>query len=452
MINLIKKENINIGILETDFDIFYDIVNTFDNEKLKQEYIVDLDDYILPEYFKNRITIVLQTNDILIGYTTFEFKNKNNSSEVEINKLFVDASFKNKMMEQLLIESVIYVSGEVGARNVTAKVNENDTDLFNMYQSLGFYETSIHEDGSILSVNVSSIVASRKLNEKFRDIEPDSIDYKSLKLVKKLASGRDGNIYLTDDGKVLKMFKSTSFTFIKDREETLKYIKKLDVDEVVKPTNLVYYDGIFVGYIMEYLPEGNSLATMSINYSFEEKLEKIKKIEDAIKKLHSKKVYVCDLNPDNIFFNENGEVRLIDCDSFVVNKNIINQELVKKYQDPIYKLVSDKTDMYAFAVTCLELLTNEKIKEDANVHDIEKIYSINKSKLPTSFKNYFEIIFKTKDRYYLSESYEKYMNGIYDGDVEIQDDKKGNISVIILSIILFVIAIVGYLVFKFKIN
>ena len=29
MINLVKKENLNLGILETDFDVFADIVNTF---------------------------------------------------------------------------------------------------------------------------------------------------------------------------------------------------------------------------------------------------------------------------------------------------------------------------------------------------------------------------------------------------------------------------------------
>ena len=94
MINLVKKENLNMGILETDFDIFSDNVNTFSSDVIKKECLVDLDDYIIPEYFRNKITLVIQTNKMLIGYVTFEFKNNNNVSQVEISKLYVIDEFK----------------------------------------------------------------------------------------------------------------------------------------------------------------------------------------------------------------------------------------------------------------------------------------------------------------------------------------------------------------------
>lgn len=452
MINLVKKENLNLGILETDFDIFADIVNTFSSENLKKDCLLDIDDYVVPEYFRNKITIVIQTNGMLIGYTTFEFKNNNNSSQVEINKLYVLDEFKNKNMEYLLVEAVIYVAGEVGSRNVIVTVDEHDASLLNVYKGLGFYEVGINEDGSLLSVSVTSAVATRRLNDKFRDIPEDSVDYKTLKLVKKIASGRSGNIYLTQDGRILKMFTSTSFTYIKDREETLRYIKDLDMEEIVKPKHLVYYDGVFVGYIMEYLPEGEALWNKSSSYSFEEKIEKIKAIEDVMKKLHEKHIYICDLNPDNIFFDKEGKVKLIDCDAFVIKKNVVNDEVDKKYQDPVYKIVSEKTDLYAFAITSLQLLIDEKIDNNASFSDIEKIYNKNKNKLPVSFKNYYDNIFKTGDRYYLSESYERYLESMYEMDEtgQAHDKKSGKISVIILSAIIVVIAIIGYLVFKFS--
>lgn len=452
MINLVKKENLNLGILETDFDIFADIVNTFSSENLKKDCLLDIDDYVVPEYFRNKITIVIQTNGMLIGYTTFEFKNNNNSSQVEINKLYVLDEFKNKNMEYLLVEAVIYVAGEVGSRNVIVTVDEHDASLLNIYKGLGFYEVGINEDGSLLSVSVTSAVATRRLNDKFRDIPEDSVDYKTLKLVKKIASGRSGNIYLTQDGRILKMFTSTSFTYIKDREETLRYIKDLDMEEIVKPKHLVYYDGVFVGYIMEYLPEGEALWNKSSSYSFEEKIEKIKAIEDVMKKLHEKHIYICDLNPDNIFFDKEGKVKLIDCDAFVIKKNVVNDEVDKKYQDPVYKIVSEKTDLYAFAITSLQLLIDEKIDNNASFSDIEKIYNKNKNKLPVSFKNYYDNIFKTRDRYYLSESYERYLESMYETDEtgQAHDKKSGKISVIILSAIIVVIAIIGYLVFKFS--
>ena len=449
MINLVKKENLNLGILETDFDVFADIVNTFSSEESKKECLLDLDDYIIPEYFRNKITLVIQTNGMLIGYATFEFKNNNNISQVEISKLYVLDNFKNKNMETLLVEGVIYIASEVGSRNVLVTVDEHASFLLNIYQSLGFYEVGINEDGNLLSANVSSISRIRMLNDKFRDILPDSIDYKSLKLVKKIASGRSGNIYLTQDGRILKMFKSTSFTYTKDREETLKFIKKLDVDEIVKPKHLVYYDGIFVGYIMEYLPDGEALWDNSEKYSFEEKIDKIKEIEKVMKKLHEKHVFICDLNPDNIFFDKKGNVRLIDCDSFVIKNNVINNEVENKYKDPLNKIVSEKTDLYAFAITTLQLLIDKKIPNDANFNEIEKIYNKNKNKLPVSFKNYYDHIFKGKDRYYLTDSYEKYLNDMYN-DTSLLDENKrsGKISVIILSFIMVVIAVIGYFVFK----
>lgn len=451
MINLVKKENLNLGILETDFDIFADIVNTFSSEESKKECLLDLDDYVIPEYFRNKITLVIQTNGMLIGYTTFEFKNNNNISQVEINKLYVLDNFKNKNMETLLIEGVIYIASEVGSRNVLVTVDEHASFLLNTYQSLGFYEVGINEDGNLLSANVSSISKVRMLNDKFRDILPDSIDYKSLKLVKKIASGRSGNIYLTQDGRILKMFKSTSFTYIKDREETLKFIKNLDVEEIVKPKHLVYYDGIFVGYIMEYLPEGEALWDNSEKYSFEEKIDKIKEIEKVMKKLHERHVFICDLNPDNIFFDKNGKVRLIDCDSFVIKNNVINNETDNKYKDPLNKIVSEKTDLYAFAITTLQLLIDKKFPNDANFNEIEKIYNKNKNKIPVSFKNYYDQIFKGKDRYYLTDSYEKYLNEMYSDPSLLDENKRsGKISVVILSFIMVVVAVIGYFVFKMR--
>lgn len=451
MINLVKKENLNVGILETDFDVFSDIINTFSSENIKRDCLADIDDYIVPEYFKNKLTIVIQTNDMLIGYASFEFKTSNNSSTVEINKLYVLDEFKNKNMENLLVEAVIYVAGEVGSRCVTVTIDEHDSIMYNIYHSLGFYEVGINEEGSVLSINVSSAVITRRLNDKFRDIPKDSINYKDLKLVKKIASGRSGNIYLTQDGRILKMFTSTSFTYIKDREETLRYLKDIDIEEIVKPKNLVYYDGVFVGYIMEYLPDGTSLSKNTEKYSFEEKIEIIKKIEEVMKKLHKKKIYICDLNLDNIFLDKNGNVRLIDCDSFVIKKNVVNNEVDLKYQDSIYKIVSDKTDLYAFAVTSLELLTDEKIDGNASRLDVERVYNKNKGKIPVSFKSYFESIFKTGNRFYLSDSYEKYLSSMYEENDEagLPITKSGKISVIILSVIIVVIAVIGYFAFKF---
>ena len=451
MINLINKENLNLGILETDFEVYADIVNTFTSDTLKKDCLYDLDDYVIPEYFRDKITIVVESNDMLIGYATFEFKNKNDNINVYIKKLFVLPEFKNKNMEAFLVEGIIYIAGEVNARNVSANVLEHDEEMMYIYKALGFYETGLSEEGTVLNANVSTIVQTRMLNDKFRNIPNDAIDYKDLKLTKNINEGRSGNIYLTDDGKILKMFKSTSFTYVKDREETLKKLKTLDVKEVVKPKNLVYYNGVFVGYIMDYLPDGISLTDIEKEgCSFEKKINIIRAIEVVMQKLHEKNIYICDLNPDNILIDADDNVRIIDCDSFVLKNNVINTSVDNKFIDPFNKIVSEKTDLYAFAVTILELLLDVKIDSNNKYGDIEQIYSKNKNKLPVSFKSYFNKIFNSKERLYLSDAYEKYITDMYNVDNPINNsEKSGNVSMIVLSFISLAIAVFGYIVFKY---
>ena len=452
MINLVKKENLNLSILETDFDIFSDIVNTFTSENIKKECLIDLDNYVIPEFFKNKVTLVLQTNGMLIGYLSFSFKIMGNMSQAKIEKLYISSSFLEKQMEVTLIEGAIYIAGEVSARNVVVTCDEHDKESFMLYRSLGFYEVGMNEDGSVLSLNTTTCVSNRKLNEKFRNIAPDYLDYKNIKLVKKIAEGRTGKIYVTADGQILKMFSSTSFLEIKGKEETLKFLKELNLPEVVKPKALVYYEGIFVGYVMEYLPDGQVLSNLqNENYSFEEKIEKIKAVESVMKKLHALNIFVCDLNPDNIFFDKNNNVKLIDCDAFVVKNNVINNEIDIKYRDPINKIVSAKTDMYAFAITALQIFMGIKFDNSSTSEDIKKIYDKNISKLPISFKNYYNHIFNSDERIYLSDSYERYLSDMYNPEHlnTIDDNKSGKISMIILSLIAVIITISLLVYIKF---
>ena len=122
-----------------------------------------------------------------------------------------------------------------------------------------------------------------------------------------------------------------------------------------------------------------------------------------------------------------------------------------KYRDPYNKIVSEKTDLYAFAVTTLQLFIEDIIPNDADYNDIQKIYNKNKSKLPASFKDYYDGVFTGRERTYLTEYYENYLNNIYNKDIiptEEEDNKSGRISVIILSFIMLVIAVIGYFVFK----
>ena len=453
MINLIKRENLNLSILETDFEVFADIANSFSDDALKKECLIDLDDFTIPDYFKNKMTLVVQSNGMLLGYAIVVFDGKNDSIFVRIDKILVFNEFKNKNMEAFLLEGVIYIAGEVGARNVICESNEND-EMYVIYSQMGFRKIDVKENNLILAVYVATTVNLKRLNEKFRDIPDDYVDYKSLKLTNKIAEGRTGTIYLTSDNQILKMFKTTSFTYIKDREETLKELRKLDINEVVIPKKLVYYNGVFVGYIMDYLPDGKSLSDIEKEgCSFEDKIDKIRKLETIMQKIHDKSIYICDLNADNILFDKDGNIRIIDCDAFVIKPNVINTNVDNKFIDPYNKIVGEKSDLYAFAITVLEFLLDTNIDKDMNYNDIKKLYSKNRSKLPVSFKSYFEDTFDNRKRQYLSDAYEKYVNEMYlvsdNITKEIEKQEGGNVSIIILSLIAISIAVIGYIAIKY---
>ena len=93
------------------------------------------------------------------------------------------------------------------------------------------------------------------------------------------------------------------------------------------------------------------------------------------------------------------------------------------------------------------MLTNIRIKNDTTFEDVEKIYLKNKNKLPISFKEYFDKIFKENERCYLSDSYEKYIDKIYNV-ADPEEMKSGKISIVILSIMMVLIAIIGYFIFR----
>ena len=146
-------------------------------------------------------------------------------------------------------------------------------------------------------------------------------------------------------------------------------------------------------------------------------------------KLHEKKIYICDLNPDNIFIDKDGKIKLIDCDSFVIKESVVNKGIDNKYIDPYYKVVSEKTDLYAYAVTALQLLLNKNIQKDASYLEVAKVFSKNKSKLPDSFKSYYNHVFNDNERYYLTDAYERYIEEMYnDDDVDVVSSKNGKIN------------------------
>lgn len=444
MITLINKNNIKLGILENDINLYKEILliapDTFDKKPMFEE----IEKGIIPSCYKNKVIVTLLSTTSLIGYIIFEIKNSNDnlvSNYINIVETKVNSEFDKNQMEILLNESVIYIGNEIGIKKIEILV-EKESNMIDFYKNFGFHEYGSMENKIVMSASIQSLAIQRKVLPKFRQIDPSSIDYKSLVIIKKISTGRSADLYLTSNNEALKMFTSTSFTFLKDREETLKELKKLDIKEVIKPKQLVYFDGSFVGYIMEYVPVGDSIVKLKDNkYNFEEKIEIIKKIEDVMRKLHNKNIYICDLNPDNIYVDDKSDIRLIDCDSFVIKDNVLNDKISYQYRDPINKYVSKETDMYAFALTALQILVGIDIDEKITQEELILAYEKSKPNLPLSIKTYYDKTFKEKQRLYLSDAYEKYVEELYKPN-DLNKEKKGKVGIIVLSILTIITGII----------
>ncbi len=445
MITLINKNNIKLGILENDINLYKEILlitpDTF-NKKLMFE---EIEQGKVPEFYKNKVVLALLSSTSLIGYIVFELKHSVDalvSNYISIVDTNINTGFDKNQMKTLLHESVIYIGNEIGIKKIEVLYDKTNIEDAEFYKTFGFHEYGSIENKNILSASIQSLAIQRKVLSKFRQIDPAALEYKDLIITKKISTGKSSDLYVTSNNEALKMFTSTSFTFLKDREETLRKLVKLDVKEVIKPKQLVYFDGSFTGYTMEYLPVGESIVKLKDNkYNFEEKIEIIKKIEDAMKKLHSQNIYICDLNPDNIFVDDKSEIRFIDCDSFVIKDHVLNNRVNLQYRDPENEYVSKETDMYAFALTALQILTGIDIDEKMTREELILAYEKSKPNLPISIKTYYDKIFKENQRLYLSDAYEKYVEELYKPN-EVTNEKHGKIGIILLSVLTIVTGII----------
>ncbi len=452
MITLVNKNSIRLGILENDLSLYKEILlitpDTFDKKSLFDEIALGK----VPEFYKNKVVVVLLSPSSLIGYLIFEIKSSMDnlvSNYVHLSDININPEFKDKQMDVFLVESVIYIANEIGIKNIIVSYEKENINQIEFYKNLGFHEYGIENNNYIMNGNIQSIAIQRKVTTKFRQIDTNYLDYKDIIITKKISSTKTSDLYLTKSNEALKMFIPTSFTFLKDREETLKSLKKLEIKEIIKPKQLVYYEGAFVGFTMEYLPIGESIVKLKENkYSFEEKIEIVKKIEDVMKKLHNEKIYICDLTPDNIFIDEMSDIRFIDCDSFVIKEQILNNKIDVQYRDPVNDYVSKETDIYAFALTTLQIFTGVNLDEKITKDELILAYEKSKTNLPLSIKTYYDKVFKENERFYLSDAYEKYVENLYDTK-KTEESKNGKIGIILLSVIIVIIGIV-MLILYFK--
>jgi len=207
-----------------------------------------------------------------------------------------------------------------------------------------------------------------------------------------LMSGAEGEVYQVIDnpGLLIKMFFPNNRTLF--RENKITYLTQHKPDEALLskaawPLEVIYLDNKFVGFLMKRII-GNNLEILCLETfntakypqfaSFERtKVESIDKrilicfnIADLVAGIHLLKDYtIVDLKPENFLFDANGNVYLLDIDSFQIynpENNAIYKGLVNtlEYTPPEYysltnaenTFFSSNWDLFGMAVIFYRIL------------------------------------------------------------------------------------------------
>lgn len=178
-----------------------------------------------------------------------------------------------------------------------------------------------------------------------------------------LTEGGEGIIY-EYNGKIIKIYKPSVNIHSKENKIRILMNKSLP-NEVVTPRDIVTdKKGNFIGYIMDKV-EGEELKRLtnkkfltSNNITTKNILSILVKIQKVLSELHKNRIYIGDLNDQNILFDDQFNIYFIDCDSWTI-ENEKCEVAMDLFKDPLLKSndFNETTDTYAFAILAWKLLT-----------------------------------------------------------------------------------------------
>lgn len=178
-----------------------------------------------------------------------------------------------------------------------------------------------------------------------------------------LAEGGEGIIYEYRN-KLIKAYKPHVNLATKEKKVKLLMAKNLP-SEIISPIDIVYNSrNKFIGYIMnkvdgeEFKKLSNKKFVKSNSITKKEILKMLDRLFEVLVSLHNQGIYIGDLNDQNILFDKNYNIFIIDCDSWSIDDEKCDVAM-DLFKDPL--LVSNnfdkKTDTYAFSVLSWKSLT-----------------------------------------------------------------------------------------------
>lgn len=151
-----------------------------------------------------------------------------------------------------------------------------------------------------------------------------------IEIEKEIGKGGEGIVYLLKNGEILKIYNEDSLSIQKEKKIKALISKKMSYEGICFPKEIIFNkEKQFVGYTM-LKAEGYEMQKTIFqpvllkkrfpNWTRENLCEIGINILNKIEYLHSHKIIIGDINPNNILLTENKNVYFVDTDSYQIDK------------------------------------------------------------------------------------------------------------------------------------
>ncbi len=313
------------------------------------------------------------------------------------------------------------------------------------------FENGNIQDWKVQKINLNAFFVEKN-RYKFGLIDSKKIDYVFspkygyLKLDESpIYSGGEGEIFKTYQGFVAKIYKPSHQSY--NNYKKLKQMVNTPINNhlIVWPKDLIYQNGVFVGYIMEHIQGVGSMDDLrdkgSEVFSYKDRIQIVITFLKNIKYLHDRNILVGDMKFDNTLVKSPEEVYIIDTGSFQIEdypcvvynasfseKKYTNDELKKQLRtiESEYYPINKITFETFFFKSPYYSQDNIEVGEDENREfnlslnmpdDKSKIKSYERPwyAIPLKLRENFYYYFKEKKITYLAElihDFENFKNSL----------------------------------------
>lgn len=205
-----------------------------------------------------------------------------------------------------------------------------------------------------------------------KKINVKNIDFDTLKLTE--FQGSNSYVFVKDNT-CYKFFKGMDLVEKNALLEKIKRIKKIKIDNVIMPKDLIMKDGEFIGYTMDYFSDSICLQdffTMTRYIDINDIFSLTKKISKILRKIHSCGVVISDFSFYNVLIDMNESVRISDIDGCMFgnfSSSFISKSLYDLYDGDFEKASVESDKLSLLLSMILSIYNKDLTRLDIDSYD-----------------------------------------------------------------------------------